>query len=219
MEAREYIEQTYVLEEDVGGVPKRVKGLTRPELYRCFASLGYKVGAEIGVQRGRNAGEMFKKMPDLKLYLVEPYADYWMGNRWYGKSIHDKFRKITHERLKSYDTTYLEMFSEDAVREVPDDSLDFVYLDGMHLYDSLMLDIILWSRKVRKGGIVAGHDYYKNRNVIEVIHAVNDYVKEHKLPLYVTDCSVAETSGDKSPSWFFIKPAVSKIIGKVKDCS
>ena len=89
----------------------------------------------------------------------------------------------------------------------------------MHLYDSVMLDIILWGRKVREGGILSGHDYYKNRDVVQVIRAVNDYVKEHKIPLYITDCRVVETSGDKSPSWFFVKPAIAKIIGKVKDCS
>jgi len=37
--------------------------------------------------------------------------------------------------------------------------LDFVYIDGDHSFDAVVRDVILWSNKVRPGGIVAAHDY------------------------------------------------------------
>ena len=49
--------------------------------------------------------------------------------------------------------------SEQAVNLFEDGSLDFVYLDGNHAYDFIKQDIELWYPKVKKGGIVAGHDY------------------------------------------------------------
>ena len=40
-----------------------------------------------------------------------------------------------------------------------DESLDFVYIDANHAYDWVVQDIELWYPKVKKGGILWGHDY------------------------------------------------------------
>jgi hypothetical protein len=37
--------------------------------------------------------------------------------------------------------------------------LDFVYIDGDHSYEGVLRDIHAWTPHVRKGGIIAGHDY------------------------------------------------------------
>jgi len=161
---------------------------------------------------------MFEKIPGLKLYLVEPYKDYESGNRRYGAANHDKFKRMTLKRLRGKDIVLLEMFSEDAARKVPDDSLDFVYIDGMHLYDFVMQDIILWSRKVREGGIISGHDYDRNSSVVQVMHAINDYVRVHNIdPLYLTDTRAYKVKGDKTTSWFWVNPSRREIIGRIKD--
>jgi hypothetical protein len=55
------------------------------------------------------------------------------------------------------------MKSLDAVRAVADRSLDFVYIDGHHNFQNVTNDIVEWSRKVRFGGIIAGHDYYGSK--------------------------------------------------------
>jgi len=203
----------------VAGKGMQIDGMNRLGLYKLFAKLGYKVGCEVGVQRGRNAIVMVDNIPDLKLYLVDPYKDYDLGNRLYGPKHHAKVRGMTHRRMQGKDVVFLEKFSEDAVREVPDDSLDFVYIDGMHTYDFAMLDLILWSRKIREGGIVSGHDYIKNRNVVQVMHAVDDYVGRHKIPLYLTDPKACVAAGDKSTSFFFVKPSKRALIGRIMDCS
>jgi hypothetical protein len=38
-------------------------------------------------------------------------------------------------------------------------SLDWVYIDADHHYDSVKADLWAWFPKVRPGGILAGHDY------------------------------------------------------------
>jgi hypothetical protein len=38
-------------------------------------------------------------------------------------------------------------------------SIDFVYLDALHDYKSVKADIAAWWPRIRKGGILAGHDY------------------------------------------------------------
>jgi predicted O-methyltransferase YrrM len=47
----------------------------------------------------------------------------------------------------------------DAVKTYADESLDFVFIDGSHDYESVCKDIDAWLPKVKPFGILAGHDY------------------------------------------------------------
>lgn len=49
--------------------------------------------------------------------------------------------------------------SENASTLYPNDSVDFVFIDGGHDYDCVKNDIKCWIPKIKKGGIMAGHDY------------------------------------------------------------
>jgi hypothetical protein len=40
-----------------------------------------------------------------------------------------------------------------------DEKLDWIYIDAGHEYEEIKLDHIVWSKLVRSGGIVSGHDY------------------------------------------------------------
>jgi hypothetical protein len=85
-------------------------------------------------------------------------------------------------------TFFMRATSEKAILKFPDNSLDFVYIDGDHSYDAVLLDIILWHRKVKDGGILAGHDYQETRKH-GVKKAVDDYVKYHNIDLQLFDVS------------------------------
>lgn len=53
----------------------------------------------------------------------------------------------------------LQMTSVAAAELYSDASLDFVFIDGAHDYDSVRADIEVWTPKIRPGGTIAGHDY------------------------------------------------------------
>lgn len=53
----------------------------------------------------------------------------------------------------------LELPSLEAVLGFDDESLAFVYIDAAHDYYNVKADILAWMPKVKKGGILAGHDY------------------------------------------------------------
>jgi hypothetical protein len=76
-----------------------------------------------------------------------------------------------------------------------DESLDFVYIDANHRPDFVREDIREWTKKVKKGGIVSGHDYHG-----DVAGVVDEYVRNNNLELFVT-----EQKSDKALSWWFIK--------------
>ena len=191
-------------------LPIELKGLNRNEMYGLFAKLGYKVGCEVGVWTGKNAVQMFEHIPGLKLFLVDPYKDYARARKKRGDN--RLFRRVkhrAHRRTRGKHRQFIEMFSEDAVRKFDDESLDFVYIDGNHSYDYVMLDIILWERKVKKGGIISGHDYYNSGKVkVRVKDAVNDYIRSHSInPWYITDIKSEATIVKRNHrrSWFWVK--------------
>ena len=217
MEPVEFIEKNYTLiGENPDGNPLKIKGMDREGMYQLFAKLGYKTGCEVGLEKGKNVQTMFEVIPNLKLYGVDPYRQYPQYSS--KASIHfrhwdDDFlqgvKKQAQNRMEGKNAIIIEKFSEDAVKDIPDNSLDFVYIDGDHSYDCVMQDIILWGRKVRKGGIVSGHDYFYNndrsgRNA-KVTQAVNDYAKVHGIKFYITNEKHHGKKGDNYPSWFWVK--------------
>ena len=194
---------------NVQELPIELKGLNREGLYDLFAAFGYKRGAEVGVWEGSNATRMFERILDLELFLIDPYKDYSRGRKRRGNRQLRKVEKNAHRRVKDHNAKFLKMFSEDAIRKIEDGSLDFVYIDGNHTYDYTMLDIILWTRKVKPGGIISGHDYYHGeRSRVECKLAVDDYTLRHKInPWYITDLEAERITKKRNArrSWFWVK--------------
>jgi hypothetical protein len=110
---------------------------------------------------------------------------------------------FTRKRLKPYDCNIIRKTSMDAVKDFKPESLDFVYIDGNHRYEYVKDDIQEWSKIVKKGGVVSGHDYkYYRRGlkpIVGVGQAVDEYTKENNIDvLYLTP-------KNNDSSWFFIK--------------
>jgi hypothetical protein len=186
--------------------PVLKEGWGRTQLYQYFAKFKFKTGCEVGVKFGANAQLMFKHIPGLRMYLVEPYTDYELTDYVFGQWRHNLHMSTAvntiYDKKNPLDAKFILEKSEDGVRKIKDGCLDFVYIDGNHHYDFCMLDIILYSRKVRSGGIVSGHDY-----VIDgVKNAVNDYVRSNNISeFFITDKKCKGSALDKNISWYFFK--------------
>lgn len=211
----EFVEKNYELE---GENPRKVKDMNREGLYQLFAKLGYRVGCEVGLEKGKNAVTMYDNIPGLKLYGVDSYRQHPQASYVYHAEIRhwnqdylNRVKAQAEGRMKGRNFVLLEDFSEDAAKKVEDNSLDFVYIDADHSYDMVMLDILLWGRKIRKGGVISGHDYYYNKDNpgrrAKVTQAVDDYTKIHDIKFFITneDHKQGRKLGDFYPSWFWFK--------------
>ena len=165
----------------------------RSDLYKFMATMGFKLGAEVGVSRGTNARTMLDLIPDLHLILVDPWCAY---NRLSDEKAKGRYDRCV-KRLEGRNVEYIIRDSMGALEEIPDGSLDFVYIDGLHEFDAVITDIIGWIPKVKKGGIVAGHDYYEFYQS-GVIEAVKAYTCAHNIQSWYV------TKTEKEPTWFWV---------------
>ena len=129
------------------------------------------VGAEIGVHLGGFSSSLLRWSKPRKLFLIDPWK-YESGDQykdsWYGGTA-DKAQELENRyewvcrRFARYVRTgrvvILRQNSEAALADFEDGSLDYVYIDGNHLYEFVKKDLELSLRKVKSGGYITGDDY------------------------------------------------------------
>lgn len=179
----------------------------RIELAEYFRDKGYKKGAEIGVCEGRYSKILLDTIPGLELIGVDPYEPYDNSTaRRNPQNIEGKLEQA-RELLGGYPNYNLIIArSIEVAKLIPNHSLDFVFIDGLHDYDSVKADIEAWYPKVRYGGIVSGHDYYQGKSgKMGVMKAVDEFVEKHGLELQTTEWDEEAYRDDRQPDWFIEK--------------
>ena len=63
----------------------------------------------------------------------------------------------------------------ELAKTIPDESLDFVYIDADHEYASVLADLTAWTPKVKPYGFIGGHDY--TFYTTGVVHAVVEFFR------------------------------------------
>lgn len=189
--------------------PLQIPDSNRTALAQLFRDLGYRVGAEIGTLGGEYARNLKRQNPDLTLYCVDTWEIY-DGIQYFDQDKLTKYYNIAVRLLEGYKNVhFIKKMSMDAVKDFKDNSLDFVYIDANHEFPYVAEDLFYWSKKVKAGGIVSGHDYHKEGQgqpetwVCGVREAVQEYTEEHNIdPWFVMDdCTL-----DRCGSFFWVKP-------------
>lgn len=179
----------------------------RLALIELFRDKGFKVGAEIGVFDGYFSEFMCQTIPGLKLYSIDAWEVYpGYRDHKFESSMRNAEVKA-RERLALFDVDIIKKFSIEAVKDFADDSLDFVYIDGNHEYKFVKEDIEFWAPKVKRGGIIAGDDYYMTRaGNLGVIQAANEYTEGGGWELHTTLWDLENSVVDnQQPAWWFIR--------------
>lgn len=176
---------------------------SRVDLIQRWAKQGYRTGAEIGTWAGLFAEQICRRMPGVRLLCVDPWLVYPGYSR--DKKNHEANIRKAYEsakaRLAPYHVTIRREMSTEAVQRVPDGSLDFVYIDANHADTFVTEDLTIWAPKVRRGGMVCGHDYVRDpkRPHLEVAGAVDRFIAGRDVELLVF-------ANDKSPSFAWMVP-------------
>lgn len=184
------------------------------------------VGVEVGTFTGELSNYILNNWKG-KLYMI----DVW---RPLGEEYEDFSNNINHPTAYADTMKNIEGFenraimirgaADDVIDLFADESLDFVYIDANHAYDYVKEDIKKWFKKVKKGGIVSGHDYLglkweegyfcpngkdkyiwliqgdgtsKYIGVFGVNPAIEEFCNEHNYEL--------QTTSEWFGTWYFVK--------------
>ena len=104
----------------------------------------FKTVAEIGVKFGRTTFFLLDNVPNLVIYAVDTDT-----SMFYNKEVKAKYK----ERLIP-----IKGYSYNVADQIPDNSMDLIFIDADHSYNSVKKDIEAYTPKLKDHGILAGHD-------------------------------------------------------------
>ena len=197
---------------DATKMPVEIPNIKRDDLPQLFKELGFKIGAEIGVFQGDYSEKLCKNNPQLKLYCIDSWQQKEdMSQYGYSNELLAQSEKMARERLSTYNSEIIKKTSQDAVKNFEDNLLDFVYIDGSHLFEDVVMDISQWIRKLKIGGIISGHDYIQFRGDTawcHVVPAVMGYTSAYSIRPWFVLGRKNTTEGearDVYRSWMWVR--------------
>jgi len=122
---------------------------------------------EIGSWKGKSSAYMAVEIINSKKIIQFDCIDTWLGTD------NDEYHKVSVQKTNN---KLFELFlsnikpvnniinpivkkSTDASLDYKDNSIDIVFIDADHSYNAVIQDVNCWLPKVKKNGILAGHDY------------------------------------------------------------
>ena len=121
---------------------------------------------EVGVWKGMSASYMAVEIINSGKKIKFDCVDNWefienlqsdISQESFSENIYDTFLKNINP--VQHIITPIKELSWDGAKHYEDNSLDFVFIDAAHDYESVKKDINAWFPKIKKGGIISGHDY------------------------------------------------------------
>lgn len=130
-------------------------------LKHLIESNGYTTMAEVGVRDGRTTFYLLDNIANLTIYGIDLDT-----TLFYNEEVKEKYKdRLIPIRGKSASVAI----------QVP--IVDLVFIDADHSYNGCLKDIIEYTPKVNKGGILSGHDI----DFPGVNKAVNQLVKSYDV--------------------------------------
>lgn len=157
------------------------------------------VGVEIGVDKGESTFQFIEQCPNIKkIYAIDPWRAYDASFKTKIQSNMDANYETTKNRLKKYtDIDKIKIIrkpSLEAVSMFDDNFFDWSFIDGDHSEEAAFADMQAWYPKIKRGGVLAGHDY--RTKDIAVRAAVKRFSELHGLEIHETEYW----------AWYFNKP-------------
>lgn len=132
----------------------------------------HSVGAEVGVHVGDFSARVLEAVSPTKLHLVDPWrheSSEVYREAWYGGQVKDgqammdaRYAEVCHRFRHEIQSGVIEVHrgdSADVLAGFPAGSLDWIYIDGNHLYEFVRRDLELAFAKVKPLGLILGDDY------------------------------------------------------------
>lgn len=142
------------------------------KFYTEMAKKDFSVYVELGTWKGYSISFLTNKIiesgkKNFKVYGVDLFEDtsiHLKSDTSHLSAqipfIYDIYNEVLNRNgVRSY-IEDIKGFSWDVSKNFEDSSVDFVFIDADHKYESVKKDIQHWWPKIKPGGIISGHDYF-----------------------------------------------------------
>ena len=218
MQTLEYVTKKFNLDPNIysGRMPIEIPNYGRKQLADLFRELDFKVGVEVGVAAGEYSEILCEANPQAMIYAIDPWGYYreyrdYTRKETFNRLYEDAYKRLAHRA----NCQMVQKTSMEALKDFKDDSVDFVYIDANHRFEFVANDIAGWSRKLKHGGIISGHDYIRAKskdgmgNYTHVFECVNAYTDAYRIkPWFIlgTNAILPGEIRDRCRSWMWVKP-------------
>jgi hypothetical protein len=132
---------------------------------------------EIGAWKGKSASYMGVEIRNSRKKIKFDCVDTWDGSDEHtniDSMFYDPLTKVKNGLFDVFMRNIypvsdyinpIRMASVEASKLYEDESLDFIFIDAAHDYENVKKDILSWFPKLKKNGIIAGHDYTTHEGV------------------------------------------------------
>jgi hypothetical protein len=157
---------------------------------------------ELGCWKGKSSSFLLVEAKNSNKFFQIHLCDTFEGSEehydlesvHYAEDIDKVFDEFKNNVSKAdYPYVVHKMDSIELSNKFEDNSIDFLFIDTDHTYEHVSKELKAWYRKVKKGGIIAGHDY--NSSGGGVVEAVDEFFYEE----------IALVQGSITTSWFVVK--------------
>jgi predicted O-methyltransferase YrrM len=150
---------------------------------------------EIGSWKGKSSAYLAVEIINSEKNISLDCIDTWKGSSEHvayenitSDNLYELFVKNISSLLSVINPVRLDSIS--ASKNYEDKTIDFIFIDGSHDYESVKADINAWLPKVKVGGIISGHDYGSWKTVTK---AVDEFFTDKKV-LIIGDCWIYENN-------------------------
>ena len=154
--------------EDLSFLDSLSGSTSRFELLReVLNATNVKTIAEVGVWKGDFAKEILEHCEKLeKYYMIDPWATLPDWNKPFNvdtKMFEDVYAEaMSKVAFASEKVVVLRGRTKEVIEKIPEESLDFAYIDGDHTLRGITIDLIRLLPKIKKNGLIAGDDFTPN---------------------------------------------------------
>src|SRR3954454_16731693 len=138
----------------------------RPTLWSALLRrIDARSALEVGVFRGEFAQAVLDASPSIeRYYMLDPWRhlDDWEKPATRSDRTFERFYQEAMDRTQAHEhkRVVLRGRTTEVIDEIPDESLDFAYIDGDHTLRGITIDLIKVAQKVKPGGWIGGDDLH-----------------------------------------------------------
>ena len=134
--------------------------------------------AEIGVDKGDFSRVILDQSNPKKLILIDPWIE-MLDIKQVQSEHQEKYNSVVKMFGGDDRVNIIKKSSVDALFDIAEASLDWIYIDGDHKYEGCLQDLQHYTTKVKEDGYICGHDWVTSpKKGFGVNEAVTEFIKD-----------------------------------------